>query len=364
MAKQLFSNNASSLLAASIDADDLTIQVASGFGALFPNPGAGEFFVVTLENAAGDIEHVRIASRASDLLTVASGGRGQEGSTAQAWTNGLARVECRMTKGGLETFLQRDGDSMTGDLDMNNNDIVDAVLSGTGTKMTAGEIVNVPIRGVSGDSSNQIAVPTDGTRATAGGARILVEGDTEELRTGTFEVGMVQMWFGAAIDCPAGWAICDGTGGTPDMRGVFPIGVSGTYALNATGGATTATGSTASSGAHDHGAATGNTTLNESQIPAHNHRLYVKTASDTDSLVQGFGATSARSLIGVADSNAGPYGYLDTTINGDQLSEDTGGGSSHNHGITSGGAHTHTLDSISTLPPYRALYFIMFVGYP
>lgn len=64
MAKQLFGNNASALLVASISDSDLTIQVQNGFGALFPNPGADEYFLVTIENDSGDIEVVKVTTRA------------------------------------------------------------------------------------------------------------------------------------------------------------------------------------------------------------------------------------------------------------------------------------------------------------
>lgn len=106
MTKQLFANNASSYLAASINDTDLTIQVQSGQGAFFPNPGAGEYFLVTIMNSAGDIEIVKCESRATDLITVASGGRGQEGTEAQSWVNGQAIVEFRLTKGTMDRLLQ------------------------------------------------------------------------------------------------------------------------------------------------------------------------------------------------------------------------------------------------------------------
>lgn len=47
--------------------------------------------------------------------------------------------------------------------------------------------------------------------------------------------GTIVMWGSAAA--PSGWVICDGTKGTPDLRAKFVIGVSGSYALDATGGA-------------------------------------------------------------------------------------------------------------------------------
>ncbi len=361
MAKHLFSDNASSLLAASIDDNDLTIQVQNGFGALFPNPGAGEDFYVTLENDSGDIEIVRIESRSTDLLTVATGGRGQAGTSAQSWTNGQARVELRLNSAIMESFIQRGGDTMEGDLDLDDNELQNADIQDS--TFEGGEIVNTPIRGTSGDSSNQIVVPTDGTRATAGGQRILTENDSDEIIAAAFTTGMIMMWFGAAVDCPDGWAICDGTGGTPDLRDRVPIGAGTSYALNASGGAASATPTINAGGDHSHGGVTGETTLDEDQIPEHSHRLFVwDSGSNGPGQMENFGSSTlgnAKGVAGNADSNT--YAYRQATQAGNDLIEAAGGGENagHDHSIAASGTHTHTAGSVSTLPPYRALYFIM-----
>ena len=44
----LYSNNAETTITQSISATDTTIQVATGSGSEFPNPGAGDHFYVTL----------------------------------------------------------------------------------------------------------------------------------------------------------------------------------------------------------------------------------------------------------------------------------------------------------------------------
>lgn len=171
----IFTNNASALLAASIGTGDTTVQVATGFGANFPSPSGDQFFYATLEDNSGNIEIVRCTSRSGDNLTVV---RAQDGSTAQSFTLTVTRVELRLTKVVMEEFLQKNGGTMTGDIDMNGNEITDAVLDGSSTQILGGEIVNVPLRGLTTATGNQILVPTDGTtRATAGGATILAAGD-------------------------------------------------------------------------------------------------------------------------------------------------------------------------------------------
>jgi hypothetical protein len=170
----LFANNASALLAASIDDDDTVIQVAAGFGVLFPSPTGSQYFIATLENNSGEIELVRVTSRTGDNLTVL---RGQEGSTAQAFVLNVTRVELRTTKGVMEGLLQLSGGAMSGDIDMDGNDIVDAILTGA-TVISGGQTVGTAIRGLINISTNELAVPTNGTsRATAGGIPILVNTD-------------------------------------------------------------------------------------------------------------------------------------------------------------------------------------------
>lgn len=169
-----FRNNASALLAATITSVDTTVQVAAGFGALFPSPTGGDYFYATLEDDSGNIEIVKCTARSGDNLTVV---RAQDGTTAQAFTLTVTRVELRALKIVLEEFLQKNGGTMTGNVDFNGNNIVDAVLSGTSTQITAGEIVNVPIRNAAGVSTNEIAVPASPGRATVGGASILASGD-------------------------------------------------------------------------------------------------------------------------------------------------------------------------------------------
>lgn len=136
MATQKFSNNASALLAASINASDTTIQVASGFGALFPSPGAGEFFVVALQNAAGDLELVRISSRTGDNLTVATSGRGQEGTTAASWTLNVTRVELRLTRDTMARMVQQESNVVQSDLSIPNLTVTGTLTGNTITATT------------------------------------------------------------------------------------------------------------------------------------------------------------------------------------------------------------------------------------
>jgi hypothetical protein len=55
----------------------------------------------------------------------------------------------------------------------------------------------------------------------------------------TIPRGVIVMWSGAADQIPAGWALCDGTNGTPNLRKKFIFGADNEYPVNSTGGTTT-----------------------------------------------------------------------------------------------------------------------------
>jgi len=52
---------------------------------------------------------------------------------------------------------------------------------------------------------------------------------------GAFVTGMIIMWSGAADALPYGWALCDGTKGTPDLRDRFIVGAGELHGLNTKG---------------------------------------------------------------------------------------------------------------------------------
>ena len=213
----IFTNNASAILAASISTSDLIVQVASGFGKLFPSPSGNQYFIATLEDDEGNIEILRVTSRTEDSLTVQ---RAQDGSTAKAFMVNKTRVELRLVKAVMTEFLQKNGGTMTGSIDMDQKTITDPFISGVNARMTGGQIVNVPLRGDVNTSSNEIAVPSGGGRATAGGAQILVKGDdlVAELDTsGTIildsaTVGVAMNRPGAYFRMRGAWRVADSSG--------------------------------------------------------------------------------------------------------------------------------------------------------
>lgn len=94
---QLFTNNANSRLFAGISNVSLSLQVAAGEGAKFPNPTGGDFFLATLSKVTGgiesDIEIVKVTARATDVFTII---RAQEGTAAQVYAES-DWIQLRMT---------------------------------------------------------------------------------------------------------------------------------------------------------------------------------------------------------------------------------------------------------------------------
>lgn len=48
--------------------------------------------------------------------------------------------------------------------------------------------------------------------------------------------GIITLWFGNLAAIPLGWALCDGAGGTPDLRDFIPVGAGSTYAVDDSAG--------------------------------------------------------------------------------------------------------------------------------
>ncbi len=84
-------------------------------------------------------------------------------------------------------------------------------------------------------------------------------------------VGIIVMWSGQLDRLPAGWALCDGQNGTPDLRDRFVVGAGASYGVSASGGANTVT-------------------LNPNEMPVHNHSASSGAAGDHNHWIEGINA--------------------------------------------------------------------------
>lgn len=110
------SNNAVSVLAASISASDVNISLSPGTGVLFPSLSAGDWFPATLIKSTGEIEIVKVTGRSADVLTVT---RAQESTAARAFNAG-ERIEHRLTAAAITSILtdkyDKTGGTVSGDM--------------------------------------------------------------------------------------------------------------------------------------------------------------------------------------------------------------------------------------------------------
>lgn len=103
----VFENNSNGMLVADINNATTTITMVAGQGNNFPSITApDEIFFITLQNYAAQlVEICRVTDRAGDVFTV---DRGQDGTTAKAWTAADTAIQLRVTKETLEAFVQQE----------------------------------------------------------------------------------------------------------------------------------------------------------------------------------------------------------------------------------------------------------------
>jgi len=165
--------------------------------------------------------------------------------------------------------------------------------------------------------------------------------------------GAILAWSGSIATIPAGFVICDGSNGTPDLRDRFVVGAGTTYAVDATGGANTVTlaateipghthtvsGTTASDGAHTH-----NVSGNTSNTGAHTHNVSGNTSNTGAHTHSGSTSNTGAHTHNVRGSQepGGIYPYgIKAAGNGGVTT--SAGAHSHNFNTNSDGAHSHTL---------------------
>lgn len=284
-----------------------------------------------------------IFSNASKLASSGAGTSGQvftsAGATTPAWSSLVG-----VTAGGTGQSTQQAAfNSLVGPTGVTVGDLMhsDGTNWGRLGRGTSGQVLKAGVASLSW--SNGIYVPA----------------------------GAIVIWSGAIASIPSGWALCDGTNGTPDLRNRFVIGAGGTRSPAATGGAVTHThtvtstftgtavlhGHTASStftgsaSAHTHTASatfTGtSTTLNATNgVSRYWVDNYVTGSGTAPDNTHTHTWTPAGTVsVSVGNASLTPTGSVTTTIT--------------DANATPTGTVATTLSSDGTLPPYYALAFIM-----
>lgn len=107
-----YANNATTTLASGITAVATSITVKTGDGVRFPTLTASDYFYATLISDSNLLEIVKVTARSGDVMTVV---RAQDGTTALEFSAN-DRFEMRVAAVLLGEFIQRYGDTMTGNL--------------------------------------------------------------------------------------------------------------------------------------------------------------------------------------------------------------------------------------------------------
>jgi microcystin-dependent protein len=141
-----------------------------------------------------------------------------------------------------------------------------------------------------------------------------------------FPVGGIIMWSGSLASIPSGWALCNGSNGTPDLRNRFVVGAGSTYAVDATGGSADAI------------------------VVSHTHTATsVVTDPGHDHLLSG----SSAGIMTIPGSQALAGGF-DRSFNTNTLEVATTGIT-----VATTNASTGSSGTNANLPPYYALAYIM-----
>jgi hypothetical protein len=163
--------------------------------------------------------------------------------------------------------------------------------------------------------------------------------------------GGIILWSGSIGSIPAGYVLCNGSNGTPDLRDRFVIGAGSTYAVDATGGSTsyTPTGSVVTTNTA--------TALTEAQMPKHFHSLRGPNGPFESTVPSATASGSGNYGGGTPDD--GTAGYGTNSVGGSAAS------GSNSTGTSNGDTHNHTAASSFTgnaatiIGPYFALCYIM-----
>lgn len=213
---------------------------------------------------------------------------------------------------------------------------------------------------ITGDLDIKGGLKLNSSAGTAG-QFLMSKGDGETPQWGSAEIpdafapGMIILWSGTYATIPTGWAICDGTNGTPDLRDRFVVGAGSTYSPGATGGTADATivshnhtvsSTSANAGNHAH-SVSGSTGGGGSH--SHTYSNFLKAYQAV-----GGGGTFDQKNNGVQTINTSTIGNHTHSVSG---STNTTG--SHKHTISSICSSAGTSATNKNLPPYYSLAYIM-----
>jgi len=267
----------------------------------------------------------------------------------------------------------------------------DSLPTGNSGKIVKGAEIDTELSAVANAIASKADINSPNLTGTPSAPTANLGSNTTQLATTAFVAaglsalipsGVITLWSGAISAIPSGWALCNGSNNTPDLRDRFVVGAGSSYAVNATGGANTVTLDATMIPAHTHTVTATGTTSGQSAGHTHTFSGTTSGQSNTHShAVSDPGHAHAYDRPGPSNA-ANPPGSSGSTANAATTGAATTGisignaNADHSHtysGTTSAvsGDHTHTVTVTGTSgsvggglahenrPPYFALAYIM-----
>lgn len=223
------------------------------------------------------------------------------------------------TTGGFDVLLKTSGGTAytikNGETVFVFCDALDFFLVGVSTVSPA--FTGTPTSPTAAPSTNTTQIATTAFVQTSATSTLAAATAADATR---LPAGVIVMWSGSIASIPAGWYLCNGSNGTPDLRDRFVVGAGTTYAVAGTGGS------------------------KDAIVVSHSHT----TSSDGSHTHTTTGQVS------------GFFNY-----SGGGGSAGVGTPLQANGTTSTAGAHTHTISTVGSsgtnanLPPYYALAYIM-----
>jgi hypothetical protein len=218
----------------------------------------------------------------------------------------------------------------------------DSLPSGNAGKIVKGAEIDTELTAVASAISSKADLNSPALTGTPTAPTAVAGTNTTQIATtafaqaaaaAVFPVGGIIMWSGTIAAIPTGWALCNGSNGTPDLRNRFVIGA---HSDNAGVANTTVTGaSTLTGGTKDAIVVSHTHTATTNTTGAHTHALLYSVQTNEN----------------ISSSRGRTDGFQSGAIS------NTESAGSHSHTVTV--ASTGDSGTNQNLPPYYALAFIM-----
>ena len=252
----------------------------------------------------------------------------ETGGTAlwtEAWNSGNGQVS---VKNGIFNLMLGSHTALSGTFFKDHPSTYLGIRFGADVEMTPRQRVASAAYSMLVDYATSAGSATTAATATnATNASHATLADTATTAINGVPRGIITMWSGAVNTVPSGWALCDGTNGTPNLKDKFVLGAGSVYSVGGTGG----------EAAH---------TLITAEMPSHTHVQDAHGHSVNQTITSAYttqGPVDWGARYGSPEIGINRFGNVGVSINSaTATNQSTGGGTAHNN-----------------MPPYYTLAFIM-----